>query len=256
MKKLFVLIIVIAALMINPTTVLTEINKGEKGGPKFLYTKAKKKPLQHPMYDESIKCVECHKYNGVDAYTSATLTMKKSNVGVLPRGKLEKRIAEIVKGKGNHREIYVLSTSYENKPLATVIEFVLDPKTMTFYSFSERQTEKLFHVASNQHVSLAYVKQLDHHNYFKETLGIQVVGKAKLLKETDPEIDEAMRIYIPTLESMVSQKFSPERIQKIRKTQIITMVTPDRIVVRDYTNRLKGNRLIQIWEREGNFNVD
>jgi general stress protein 26 len=250
MKILFLSFIVIAALMMNPTTGLTEENNGEKGGPKFLYTKAKKKPLQHPMYDESIKCIECHKYNGVDAYTSATMTMKKSKLGVLPREELEKRIAEIVKGKGNYREIYVLSTSYENKPLATVLEFVLDPKTMTFYSFSEKQTEKLFHIASNQHVSLAYVKQLDHHNYFKETLGIQVVGKAKLLKETDPEIDEAMRIYVPTLESMVSQKFSPERIQKIRKNQIITQVKADRIVARDYTNRLTGNRLMQIWERE------
>jgi hypothetical protein len=76
------------------------------------------------------------------------------------------------------------------------------------------------------------------------------VGKAKLLKQTDPETEEAMKVYLPTLESMLSVKFSPERIKNIKKTKIITKVTPDRIVIRDYTNRGTGNRLIQIWERE------
>ena len=44
MKKLFVSIFVTAVLMANPATGFTEEKKEEKGGPKFLYTKPKKKP--------------------------------------------------------------------------------------------------------------------------------------------------------------------------------------------------------------------
>jgi general stress protein 26 len=217
----------------------------EKGGPKYLYIKATKAPPQHPAYDKEIKCEQCHVYQGVDAYTAATMTLKLSKTGALPREEIEKRIPEIVKGKGDYREIYVLSTADDNKPLATIIEFVLDPKTLTFYAMSEKQTEKLFQVAANQNVSLAYVKQLEDHNYFKQPLGIQVVGTAKLLKGTDPGFEEAMKIYMPTL----PLKQTPELIKAIKATKIVTKVTPERIIMRDYTQKEKGNRMVQIWER-------
>jgi hypothetical protein len=217
----------------------------EKGGPKYLYTKATKTPPQHPAYDKELKCQECHVWNGVDAYTSATMTLKKSKTGAMPREEIEKRIAEIVKGKGDYREIYVLSTAYDNKPLSTVIEFVIDPKTLTFYAMSEKQTEKLFQMAANKNVSMAYVKQLEHHNYFKEPLSIQVVGTAQLLKGGDPGFDEALTIYLPTL----PLKITPELLQGIKATKIVTKITPSRIVMRDYTQREKGMRMIQIWER-------
>jgi hypothetical protein len=217
----------------------------EKGGPKYLYTKATKTPPQHPAYDKDLKCQECHVWNGVDAYTAATMTLKKSKTGALPREEIEKRIAEIVKGKGDYREIYVLSTAYDNKPLSTVIEFVIDPKTLTFYAMSEKQTEKLFQMAANKNVSLAYLKQLEHHNYFKEPLSIQVVGTAQLLKGGDPGFDEALSIYLPTL----PLKITPELQQAIKATKIVTKVTPSRIVMRDYTQKEKGMRMIQIWER-------
>jgi hypothetical protein len=225
----------ILTFILNGTIGLAETAKETKGGPAYLYTKATKLPPPHPIYDEGLKCKDCHVYDGVDAYTAATMTLKKSNAGVLTRDMLEKRIAEIVKGKGDFREIYTLSTSYDNKPLSTVIEFVLDPKTLIFYAFSERQTEKLFHVAANPNVSLAYVKQLEHHNYFKEPLGVQVVGKAKQIKGTDPEFEEALKVYLPTLESMIGIKFPPERVEDIKKTKIITKVVPERIIIRDYT---------------------
>jgi len=217
----------------------------EKGGPKYLYIKATKVPPQHPAYDKEIKCEQCHVYQGVDAYTAATMTLKLSKTGALPREEIEKRIAEIVKGTGDYREIYVLSTAYDNKPLATVIEFVLDPKTLTFYAMSEKQTEKLFHMAANRYVSLAYVKQLEHHNYFKEPLSIQVVGTAQILKGTDAGFDEALDIYAPTL----PLQLTPELLKAIKATKIVTKVTPERIIMRDYTQKEKGNRMVQIWER-------
>ena len=241
MKKFCVLLMLVAVLVLTAGYSIA----AEKGGPKYLYTKATKTPPGHPVYDKDIKCQECHVWNGVDAYTSATMTLKKSKTGALPREEIEKRIAEIVKGKGDFREIYVLSTAYDKKPLATVIEFVIDPKTLTFYAMSEKQTEKLFQMAANKNVSLAYVKQLEHHNYFKEPLSIQVVGTAQLLKGGDPGFDEALSIYLPTL----PLKMTPELLQAIKATKIVTKVTPSRIVMRDYTQRAKNMRQIQIWEQ-------
>lgn len=241
MKKLCVFFMFVAVVVFTAGYSFA----AEKGSPKDLYIKATKAPPQHPAYDKDIKCQECHVYQGVDAYTAATMTLKKSKTGALPREEIEKRIAEIVKGKGDYREIYVLSTAYDNSPLATVIEFVLDPKTLTLYAMSEKQTEKLFQMAANQHVSLAYVKQLEHHNYFKEPLSIQVTGKAQLLTGKDPGFDEAIKIYAPTL----PLKITPELLQAIKQTKIVTKVTPARIVMRDYTQKEKGNRQIQIWQR-------
>jgi nitroimidazol reductase NimA-like FMN-containing flavoprotein (pyridoxamine 5'-phosphate oxidase superfamily) len=241
MKKFCVLQMLIAVLVFTSAY----CSAAEKGGPKYLYTKATKLPPPHPTYDKELKCQECHVYNGVDAYTAATMTLKKSKTGALPREEIEKRIAEIVKGKGDYREIYVLSTAYDNKPLATVIEFVIDPKTLCFYAMSEKQTEKLFQMAANKNVSLAYVKQLEHHNYFKEPLSIQVVGTAQVLKDKDLGFDEALNIYVPTL----PLKVTPELLQAIKATKIVTQITPSRIVMRDYTQKEKGMRMIQIWER-------
>ena len=44
-------------------------------------------------------------------------------------------------------------------------------------------------------------------------------------------------------------KMTPELLQAIKETKIVTKVTPSRIVMRDYTQREKGTRMIQIWER-------
>jgi len=241
MKKLGAYVLSVCLLMLFANYLYAE----EKGGPKYLYIKATKAPPQHPAYDKEIKCEQCHVYQGVDAYTAATMTLKQSKTGALSREEIEERIAEIVKGKGDYREIYVLSTAYNNKPLATVIEFVLDPKSLTFYAMSEKQTEKLFQMAANKNVSLAYVKQLEHHNYFKEPLSIQVVGTAQVLKGTDSGFDEALDIYAPTL----PLKITPELIKAIKATKIVTKVTPGRIVIRDYTQKEKNNRMVQIWER-------
>jgi nitroimidazol reductase NimA-like FMN-containing flavoprotein (pyridoxamine 5'-phosphate oxidase superfamily) len=241
MKKLCLLLMFVAVLVFTAGY----CSAAEKGGPKYLYTKATKVPPAHPAYDKELKCQGCHVWNGVDAYTAATMTLTKSKTGALPREEVEKRIAEVVKGTGDYREIYVLSTAYGNKPLSTVIEFVIDPETLSFYAMSEKQTEKLFQMAANKNVSLAYVKQLEHHNYFKEPLSIQVVGTAQLLKGGDPAFDEALSIYLPTL----PLKMTPELLQAIKATKIVTKVTPERIVMRDYTQKEKGMRQIQIWER-------
>ena len=219
----------------------------------FLYVKSGDMPRLHVMFDEDLKCVACHplKTKDIDGYTSATMTLKLSQKGVLPKEDIEKRVVEVLQGK-HGREIFVLSTSYNNKPLSTIIEFVIDPKTLNLYSMSERQGEKLFHMFENDQVSLAYVRPAD--NYFKETLGVQIVGKAQLLTGKDPAYEEGLEIYLPSLFKMIpNPPTDPEKLsafkKRISKTKIMTKVTPDRIVLRDIYLKKQGFRNFQIWER-------
>jgi len=250
MKKLSV-VAVLSISIFCFTAVCTAEDKKDNG---FLYVKSGDKPPMHVIFDENLKCVECHplKTKDIDGYTSATMTLKKSSLGVLPREQIEKRVVEVLQGK-HGREIFVLSTSYNNKPLATIIEFTIDPKTLTLYSMSERQGEKLFHMYENDQVSLAYVRPAE--NYFRETLGVQIVGKAQLLTGEDPEFMEGLDVYLPSLFHMIpNPPTDPAALkafkEKISKTKIMTKVTPERIVLRDIFLKAKGFRNFQIWEKE------
>ena len=250
MKKLSV-VAVAAMTIFCITAVCTAEDKKDNG---FLYVKSGDKPPMHVIVDENVKCVECHplKTQDIDGYTSATMTLKKSSLGVMPKEEIEKRVVEVLQGK-HGREIFVLSTSYNNKPLATIIEFTIDPKTLNLYSMSERQGEKLFQIYENPQVSLAYVRPAE--NYFRETLGVQIVGKAQLLTGEDPEFAEGLDIYLPSLFHMIpNPPTEPAALEafkeKISKTKIMTKVTPERIVLRDISLKARELRNFQIWEKE------
>jgi hypothetical protein len=219
------------------------------GGPEYLYPKVGEKPPHHDRsypHDKELKCMDCHKYDGVDAYTAATMTLKKSKVGRMPRSEIEKAVVDALKGNGNHREMYVLSTSFDDKPLATCIEFTLDPKTLIFYASSEKQTEKLFHMAANPNVSMVYVKHRDDGKYFRDPLGVQIVGRAIQLKAADPEFMEALNFSLATIDIPIT----PELIEYIKKTQLVTKIIPERIVIANSEFRGKGFHFKQIWEAE------
>lgn len=226
-----------------------ETTEWKDGGPEYLYPKVGEKPPHHDRsypYDKELKCMDCHKYDGVDAYTSATMTLKKSKVGRMARSEIEKAIVDALKGNGNHREMYVLSTSFNDKPLATCIEFTLDPKTLIFYASSEKQTEKLFHMAANPNVSMVYVKHRDDGKYFRDPLGVQIVGKAIQLKASDPEFIKALNFSLATIDIPIT----PELIEYIKKTQLVTKIIPERIVIANSEFRGKGFHFKQIWELE------
>lgn len=252
MRTKVILSILICLCLIFGSRCFAEEGKGEKGGPKFLYVTPTKKPPHHGIYDETMKCIDCHSYDGVDAYTSATMAMKKSVKGSMPQKDIEAAIAEALKGKGDYREIYVLSTSFNNKPLASVIELVLDTKTLNFYAMSEKQTEKLFQIASNPNVSMAYAKQRENYDYFAGALGVQIVGTAKLLHDDDPEFEAAARIYLPTLPQPVPTGVQPppieDMITMIRHSKIITKITPERMVILNRAFKAKGYHAVQVWE--------
>jgi uncharacterized protein YhbP (UPF0306 family) len=252
MKKIVLpLVLLLTAFVMTATA---EEKPWPPGGPDYLYVKPLKKPHHHGVFDEGMKCLDCHRYDGVDAYTSATMSLKKTVKGRAPRKKIEEAVLSALQGKGDYREIYVMATSFNNKPLATVIEFVIDPKTMNLYAMSEKQTEKLFHIASNQNVSLAYVKQLEDYDYFSGALGVQVVGRAEQLKGTDPGFDEAAAIYIATLPLPKANPMVPQPpdiealIGVVRTTKIITKVVPERIAILNREFKDQGYHAMQIWE--------
>ena len=169
----------------------------------------------------------------------------------MPREEIAKRVAEVLQGK-HGREIFVLATSHNNKPLATIIEFVIDPKTMNLYAMSERQGEKLFQMNENSQVSLAYVRPAE--NYFRETLGVQIVGKAELLSGKDPGFAEGLEIYFPTILYMLPEMpKDPASLQAFKdsiiRTKIMTRITPQRIVLRDNSLKTKNLRSFQVWEQ-------
>jgi hypothetical protein len=174
------------------------------------------------------------------------MTLKKSKVGRMSRVEIEKAIIDALKGNGNHREMYVLSTSFDNKPLATCIEFTLDTKTLAFYASSEKQTEKLFHMVANPNVSMVYVKNREDREYFKDPLGVQVVGRAVTLQASDPEFMDALNFSLAT----ITIPITPELIEYIKKTQIVTKVIPERIVISNSEFRKGGFHFKQIWEAE------
>jgi hypothetical protein len=225
-----------------------------KGGPDYLYVEPVRKPQHHGVFDKGMKCLDCHRYDGVDAYTSATMTLKKTVKGRAPRDMIRQEILSALRGKGDNREIFVMATSFDNKPLATVIEFVIDPETMNLYAMSEKQTEKLFHIASNENVSLAYVKHREDYQYFSGALGVQIVGRAVQLKGTDAEFEAAARIYIPTLplpqpDAMIPQPPPIDTlIEAVRATKIITKIVPERISILNRAFKEKGYHAMQIWE--------
>ena len=247
MKKLFLLSM---ASMI--TVSMISFCKAEDND-KFLYFKPGDMPKQHIIFDEEIKCVKCHplKTKDIDGYTAATMTLTQSKLGVMPKADIEKRVVEALSGK-HGRDIFVLCTSYNNKPLSTVIELAIDPETLDFYSISERQSEKLFQMFYNDQVSFAYVKPAE--NYFKEVLGVQVIAKARLLTGKDPEFEKGLEIYVPSLLPMIN--LTPDDTakinalkEKLRKTKIMTKYTPERIILKDIPLRAKGLRMTQIWEK-------
>jgi len=246
-KRLIVSLIFAILIMVTGEAVGDNVTDWSAGGPKDIYVKPIKKSPYHGIYDESMKCLDCHRYDGVDSYTSATMSMLKSKKGSMSREQIQQGIIKALNRHGNYREIFVLSTSFCNDPLATVVEFVLDPENMVFYAISEKQTEKLFHMASNEKVSLGYMRQFEHGNYFKDSLGVQVKGIATLIKGTNPEFEAAAKIYMPSL----GIPLTPELMEGMKKTKIITKVVPSRIALMDRnTHKSKGYHALQVWFSE------
>lgn len=252
MKPVICISAVFILLLTGTVSGIAQAKEWKDGGPKYIYVKPTKKSPIHMPYDEDMKCLDCHKWDGLDAYTAATLTLKKSRKGRLPKKEIKAAILETLKGLGNYREMYVLATAFDNKPLATCMEYTLDPETLVFYGSSEKQGEKLFHVAANEDVSLVYVKHRSDLDYFADPTGVQVVGTAEQLKLGDPGFDDAFDICLSTVILPKGMTLTPEMKKALKKNQLVTRITPKRIVITHHQFRAQGHHLKQIWEAGDN----
>ena len=252
MKRIFEIGIILIMVFVCSGTGYAKTDELKDGGPKYIYVKPIKKTPYHMPYDEEMKCIDCHKWDGLDAYTSATMALVKSKKGRLPKKEIKAAIVDTLKGLGNYREMYVLATAYQNKPLATCMEYVIDPESLTLYASSEKQGEKLFHIAANKDVSLVYVKYRDDLDYFKDPTGVQIVGTAEQLKLGDPGFDEAFDICVSTVIMPEGMVLTPEFKNKIMKNQLVTKITPKRIIITHHAFRAAGHHFKQIWEADDN----
>ncbi len=252
MKQIVEAVIILIMVFVSAGIGYAQVDELKDGGPKYIYVKPLKKSPLHMPYDEEMKCIDCHKWDGVDAYTSATMSLAKSKKGRLPKEEIKAAILDTLKGRGNYREMYVLATAFNNKPLATCMEYVIDQESLTLYASSEKQGEKLFHVAVNKDVSLVYVKHRDDLDYFKDPIGVQIVGEAEQLKLGDPGFDEAFDICVSTVIMPEGMVLTPEFIKKIKKNQLVTKITPKRIIITHYAFRAAGHHFKQIWEVDDN----
>ena len=252
MKQIVEAVIILIMLFVSAGIGYAQVDELKDGGPKYIYVKPLKKSPLHMPYDEEMKCIDCHKWDGVDAYTSATMSLVKSKKGRLPKEEIKAAILDTLKGRGNYREMYVLATALNNKPLATCMEYVIDPESLTLYASSEKQGEKLFHLAANKEVSLVYVKHRNDLDYFKDPIGVQIVGIAEQLKLGDPGFDEAFEICVSTVIMPEGMVLTPEFIKKIKKNQLGTKITPKRIIITHHAFRADGHHFKQIWEVDDN----
>lgn len=241
-----------AAVLIGAGITWAQAAAWEKGGPDYIYVKPVKKSPFHMPYDDALKCADCHAWNGVDAYTAATFTLLKSTRGRLPQQDIKKAIVETLKGAGDYREMYAMATAFNNEPLATCLEFVLDPETLSLVASSEKQTEKLFHIAANGRASLVYVRHRDDMKYFLDPVGVQITGRAVQLKYGDEGFDQAAGLCLST-----AMNHMPEQMKKkmpreamlagMRKNQLVTKIIPERIVITSGDFVRRGLHRKQIW---------
>ncbi len=252
MKRIVEAVIILIMVFVYAGIGYAQVDELKDGGPKYIYVKPLKKSPLHMPYDEEMKCIDCHKWDGVDAYTSATMSLTKSKKGRLPKEEIKAAILDTLKGRGNYREMYVLATAFNNKPLATCMEYTIDPESFIFYASSEKQGEKLFHLAVNSDVSVVYVKFRDDLDYFKDPIGVQIVGKAEQLKLGDPGFEEAFDICLSSVIMPEGMILTPEFRKVLEKNQLVTKITPKRIIITHHKFRSAGHHFKQIWEADDN----
>ena len=203
----------------------------------------------HPEIEPGMSCNDCHEIK-LDAKTSATQAwlykdylMWKANEGIMPKDKLKERIVKIIGGK-KQKKTFILATSLNNKPLATTLDYSLDPDKMVLYSFSEKGTTKLNHIKNNPYVSLGWHKEFTD---FASTLCMQFMGKAELFEGTTKEFDEGLSIYYFEY-GAEAQKIPVEQMkQMMKKGMIMSRITVDQITITDSTLKNEGFRTRQRW---------
>ncbi len=207
----------------------------------------------HPEIARGVTCVDCHEIN-LDAATTATEVWLRGDYlkytageGGMPQKQLKDEINNIIGGRKQNKT-FVLATCINNTPLSTTADFMLDPETMTIYGMHEKSTTKLFHIQQNERVSLNW------HEDFKswgKTLCMQFIGRAELLKGSDPEFERVLLECIPYEELAGAMNLElPQAREMVKKGMLMSKITVDRVTVNNSAFEKKGFRRYQQWLRK------
>ena len=207
----------------------------------------------HPEMEEGITCADCHEVL-LDGTTRATETWLykeylnfSEGEGLESNEETKKHIISVLGGK-KKKNTYVLSTCVNNVPLATTFDAGIDPDRMTLYIFSEKGTEKLFHMRANPRVSIGWHQEF---TAFGKTLCIQMQGTAEVIDDT-AQYDEGLATY-PYEEFADARKINHKKFadEVMKKFMTMTKVTLNQIIITDsHYSREKGVRVHQIWKRK------
>jgi hypothetical protein len=206
----------------------------------------------HPEIEEGITCADCHEVflDGTSKATETWLYKDYLNFsageGLESNEETKEHILGILGGK-KKKNTYILASCINNTPLATTFDAAIDPDTMTIYIFSEKGTEKLYHMRTNPRVSMGWHQEF---TQFGKTLCIQMRGTAEVID--DPALYEpGLATYpyeeIADVRKMEHQQFAD---QVMKQFMTMTKITINQIIITDSQHaRAKGVRVHQIWKR-------
>ena len=207
----------------------------------------------HPEIEEGITCADCHEVllDGTSKATETWLYKDYLNFsageGLETNEETRKHVLGHLGGK-KKKNTYILASCINNTPLATTFDAAIDPDTMTIYIFSEKGTEKLFHMRTNPRVSIGWHREF---TQFGKTLCIQMLGTAEVID--DPALyGPGLATYpyeeIADVRKMEHQQFAD---QVMKQFMTMTKITINQIIITDSQYaREKGVRVHQIWKRE------
>ena len=103
------------------------------------------------------------------------------------------------------REMYQIATVHNGMPGLSSVEFVVDPETMRLYASSEKGTEKVVDIASNENVVMYWYKQIPEDEYVPQvndyfnSYGVQIKGTARLMTGEEETFFRGASLYMRTL---------------------------------------------------------
>lgn len=209
--------------------------------------------LSVPVY--AAECGDCP-----DAYTTATQNnlygetrSYPAGEGVMSNDAIQEAIAKILGGRKQF-QLYVLGTSYNNKPLTTAAEWAFDNETMILYGMHEKNTEKLIQIDCNQDVSMNWHE--GHFESFSNFRGIQMKGTAELIDGTNPDFDSILVNYIPyeSYQAMLGGIPLEAVRSLLAQMMLITKITLDEVTIVNTDFKADSNRTYQRWTRGVSLN--
>ncbi len=190
----------------------------------------------------------------IDVMTTATASRWinpdiEKNKPLLSNDELKKRIGKQLAEK----QLYILGTSYNDRPASTVVEFILSPEDMALYGFAEPLTEAVLHMRKNPYISANF-----HHEFpndWNEGLCLQMRGKAELFEgpfkegQTPKAVKRAIELFSGELGSWLEKKSKGAIGKAAGSNMTIVRIPLAQIVMHDARLSYEGYGMRELWLR-------